>query len=181
MSNFFTFVFDGGALRERDVSLYFRKGDLAKYADGKDGLNVLVNMDADTFLGLAEPIPPDDAERHERTFCDEELIAPRSWLVPYLIVRMTEDGLFKVVGHDGRHRVLILKKRGYGDIPVRMRLEAPSQFTWDTVVNHIKERPKWLWCQNDRSAEREQYRFKFPVTNANVGKEYRLPNGSKVS
>lgn len=70
--------------------------------------------------------------------------------IPYLIVETREDGDLDVVGHEGRHRSVVLKSNGIKNIPVILKSvpnrhaphKAPS-FRWGLT----KMRPKKLYSQ----------------------------------
>lgn len=134
------------------------------------GNQQIVRMSPQRFLDLAEPIPPDDAKRHKdlRTLIDSGKLE-KFRDVPELLVRKMEDSDdFKVYGHDGRHRAMLLAEAGFKEIPVRI-VNDTFNFT-----SPLEDWPKWLWCQNDRHADREQYRFPFPVSRQESGRKFSL-------
>lgn len=127
----------------------------------------IVDMPITTFLGLAEPIPKDDAKRHSsiKEFKEEVLAGKKcNWDIPCLTIRKNEDERWKVVGHDGRHRAILLKELGYSEMPVRV------EFPYD-VLYKSKLPPK-VWCQNDSFKEREKYQYPFPITEKNYKTPY---------
>ena len=89
------------------------------------GYAQIVDMPVDEFIGLAEPIPDDDENRHspQEQFRQDVLDGKTTnWDIPYLVIKENEDGLWKVVGHDGRHRGMLLKSIGYDTMPVLLQI-----------------------------------------------------------
>lgn len=132
-----------------------------------DGYAQIVDMPVEEFIGLAEPIPEDDLKRHapmEEFKADVANGAVTNWDVPYLVIQENEDGIWKVVGHDGRHRALLLKSIGYHTMPVLLQL--PKAEMNEELL------PEILWCQNDRSVERDKDFYPFPITEDNFRKPY---------
>ena len=132
-----------------------------------DGYAQIVDMPIDEFIGLAEPIPKDDEKRHAplEQFKKDVLEGNKTdWDIPYLVLKENEDGIWKVVGHDGRHRGKLLKSIGYEEMPVLLQLP-------DAELNE-ELLPDVLWCQNDKSIDREKYFYDFPITEDNFKKPY---------
>lgn len=132
-----------------------------------DGYNQIVDMPIDVFLGLAEPIPEDDEKRHspqEEFKADVLSGKTTNWDLPYLVIKENEDGIWKVVGHDGRHRGMLLRSIGYDEMPVLLKL--PEAELNEELL------PEILWCQNDKAAEREKDFYPFPITEDNFRKAY---------
>ena len=131
------------------------------------GYAQIIDMPIDEFIGLAEPIPDDDEKRHapQEDFKNDVLSGKSTnWDIPYLTVRENEDGIWKVIGHDGRHRGLLLKSIGYDSMPVLLMLP-------DAELNE-ELLPELLWCQNDKAAEREKDFYPFPITEDNFMQPY---------
>lgn len=131
------------------------------------GYAQIVDMPIDEFIGLAEPIPEDDEKRHspQEQFRQDVLDGKTTnWDVPYLIIKENEDGLWKVVGHDGRHRGMLLKSIGYDTMPVLLQMP-------DAEMNE-ELLPEILWCQNDKSVERDKDFYPFPITEDNFMQPY---------
>ena len=131
------------------------------------GYTQIVDMPIDEFIGLAEPIPDDDEKRHapQEQFRKDVLEGkPTDWEIPYLIIKENEDGIWKVIGHDGRHRGILLKSLGYKEMPVRLAMP-------DAELNE-ELLPEILWCQNDKSVEREKDFYPFPITEDNFMQPY---------
>lgn len=132
-----------------------------------DGYNQIVDMPIDEFIGLAEPIPDDDEKRH--TPMEEfkaDVLAGKStnWDIPYLVIKENEDGIWKVVGHDGRHRGMLLKSIGYETMPVLLKM--PEAELNEELL------PEIVWSQNDKSIEREKDFYPFPITEDNFQMPY---------
>lgn len=140
------------------------------------GYAQIVDMPIEEFIGLAEPIPEDDLKRHapmDDFKADVASGKPTNWDVPYLIIKENEDGLWKVVGHNGRHRGMLLNHLGYKTMPVLLQLP-------DADLNE-ELLPEILWCQNDRAVEREKDFYDFPITEDNFQKPYMsIGNGIAV-
>lgn len=139
---------------------------------GKDGLvDQIVDMPIDTFLGLAEPIPPDDYKRHPQSGMDDFVRDYKNgkdfgWTLPYLVIKQNEDERWKVVAHDGRHRARLLKVIGYEEMPVHLIFDGGFHPVGKGQL------PKEIWCQNDCGRERPRYKYDFPLTEENFGKAY---------
>ena len=131
------------------------------------GYTQIIDMPIQRFLDLAEPIPADDEKRHapQEKFKQDVLNGtPTKWDIPYLVIKKNEDDIWKVVGHDGRHRAMLLKDIGFKEMPVR--IEIP-----DVELNE-ELLPETLWCQNDKAVERTNDFFAFPITEDNFMKPY---------
>ena len=132
-----------------------------------NGYAQIVDMPIDEFIGLAEPIPDDDEERHapQEAFKNDVLSGkPTNWDIPYLVVKENEDGIWKVIGHDGRHRGMLLKSLGYDSMPVLLQLP-------DAELNE-ELLPEILWSQNDKVVERDKDFYDFPITEDNFMHPY---------
>lgn len=137
-----------------------RQGNYKGYAQ-------IVDMPIDEFIGLAEPIPEDDEKRHapQEEFRKDVLAGkPTCWDLPYLEIKENEDGIWKVVGHDGRHRGMLLKSLGYGEMPVLLKM--PEADLNEELL------PPILWSQNDKAVEREKDFYDFPITEENFQQPY---------
>lgn len=132
-----------------------------------EGYNQIVDMPIEEFLGLAEPIPQDDEKRHSSLYhFKEDVLNGKSmkWDLPYLLIQENEDGIWKVVGHDGRHRAMLLKSLGYHSMPVLLKM--PNANLNEELL------PELLWSQNDKSVEREKDFYPFPITEDNINMPY---------
>jgi hypothetical protein len=142
-----------------------------------NGYAQIVDMPIEEFIGLAEPIPEDDEKRHapmEKFKSDVANGAVTNWDVPYLVIQENEDGIWKVVGHDGRHRAMLLDSLGYKTMPVLLRLP-------DAELNE-ELLPEILWSQNDKAVQRDKDFYDFPITEDNFQKPYvSVSNGVMVS
>lgn len=141
-----------------------------------NGYAQIVDMPICDFLGLAEPIPEDDLKRHAPMDDFKADVAngkATNWEVPYLVIKENEDGIWKVVGHDGRHRGMLLQSLGYESMPVLLQL--PEAELNEELL------PEILWCQNDKAVEREKDFYIFPITEDNFKKPYiSVSNGVMV-
>ena len=178
MTNFYSWVFDGGL--KPDMPNYldmFDRQDFDAYGGNYgDCRNHIHLLSPDMYLALCEPIPADDMTRHvdlEKKFKSGEI--KKFDHIPELRIRKMEDGEdAKVFGHDGRHRVLLMKKLGYRSVPVHFIYENGS---WG--VTDPKKYPKWIWCQNDKSQKRDKYKFAFPVPFKDRETPFVLPDDAR--
>ena len=69
-----------------------------------------------------------------------------------------------MIGHDGRHRGMLLKSLGFSSMPVLLQM--PDAELNDELL------PEILWSQNDKSIEREKDFYPFPITEDNFMKPY---------
>lgn len=132
-----------------------------------NGYAQVIDMPIDNFIGLAEPIPDDDEKRHapqEEFLQDVKSGKPTNWDIPYLVIQENEDGIWKVIGHDGRHRGMLLKSLGYSSMPVLLQM--PNAEMNEELL------PEILWCQNDKSVDREKDFYPFPITEDNFMQPY---------
>jgi len=193
--DYFTAIFDSEPkikvhVEGKKIHSFFDPREFLRFGTGfigKDGLrDQVVDMDTKTYLGLAEPIPPDDYKRHRQSsFGDFALEVANgkdfNWDIPYLVVAKNEDDKWKVIGHDGRHRARLLAYVGYETIPVHIKIADVSTLP--------DPPPKELLCQNDCSRKRERYSYPFPISKENFGEPYvevddlppvKLPNSSRT-
>ena len=140
------------------------------------GYTQIIDMPIEEFLGLSEPIPSDDLKRHSSMEeFKKDVLAGKSmkWDIPYLTVKENEDGIWKVIGHDGRHRGLLLQSLGYKDMPVRIDIP-------DVELNE-ELLPEILWSQNDKSVKRDKDFYPFPINEENFMQPYvSISNGVAV-
>ena len=157
---------------------FFSPIEFIRYGLGFDNAkdephNQVLVMEISDFLGLAEPIPDDDEKRHapQEEFKKDVMSGKKTdWELPYLQIKENEDGIWKVVGHDGRHRGMLLKSIGYATMPVRLQIEGELN---EELL------PEILWCQNDKNQEREKDYYPFPLTDENFNKPYvTIENGT---
>lgn len=178
-------------LKGSKIHSFFDPREFLRFGTGvilRDGVrDQIVDMPVKDFLGLAEPIPPDDHVRHKiSSFSDfaREVANGKDfcWDVPYLIVARNEDDRWKVIGHDGRHRARLLEYVGYDIIPVHIIV--------DRAGDLLDPFPTELLCQNDRHVNRDRIVYPFPITKDTYGAPYvdvkplptpSLPNGSHAT
>lgn len=158
----------------------FQSTDFETYGKGGASGDMIIDMNVDTYIGLCEPVPADDAKRHAnlQKLVDSGEI-DKFPTIPSLSIKLIEDGDAKVIGHDGRHRAMLVRSLGYHCVPVRLMAFG---FMWGAPMPLVKGKsaervpyPKWLWCQNDKSVKRDKYRFRFPVPESDSGKAYAIP------
>ena len=151
------------------------------YFEECDGANVdkrVIDMKIDTFLGLAEPIPEDDENRHHssvKQFLLDVVSGYKfDWDVPTLTIKKSEDDNWKVIGHDGRHRAMLLKKLGYKEMPVCIYFKRKdgSDGGWNIPYEDSDRWADVVYCQNDTFAERGRTKFTFPITKENCYSYY---------
>lgn len=173
--DFFTFCEDEAikvALSGSPVQRFFSPEKFLQYGadtlgDTGETCNQIIDMPIADFLALAEPIPADDEKRHAPLSKFKQEVADgkkTDWDIPMLELRRNEDGIWKVVGHDGRHRAMLLKSLGYEVMPVRLMVGDC----------HLCEElmPDIIWCQNDKNIEREVDYLPFPLTPQMYGIPY---------
>lgn len=87
---------------------------------GKEGFksrSKIVRMPIDDFLKIVTPLPREQSQEAQRAFD-----AGIKWeSIPFLSVVTNTTGIAKVLGHEGRHRALVLKRAGYTEMPVEIR------------------------------------------------------------
>ena len=77
-------------------------------------------VNPDDFLSATTPKSERDKLEAEAKPLDREGLAGETQPI-YLQVRETdEDGVFKIVGHEGRHRMMALRDAGYSRVPVAL-------------------------------------------------------------
>lgn len=131
------------------------------------GYAQIVDMPISEFIGLAEPIPDDDEKRHspQEEFKKDVLDGKTTnWDIPYLVCKENEDGIWKVIGHDGRHRGKLLESLGFATMPVLLQMP-------DAELNE-ELLPEILWSQNDKAIERDKDYYPFPITEDNFMTPY---------
>ena len=131
------------------------------------GYAQIVDMPIEEFIGLAEPIQEDDEKRHapQEDFKRDVLNGKSTnWDIPYLVCKENEDGIWKVIGHDGRHRGMLLQSLGFYSMPVLLQMP-------DAELNE-ELLPEILWSQNDKAIDREKDFYPFPITEDNFMKPY---------
>lgn len=193
--DYYSYIFDNEPkvnvrMKGEKIHSFFDPREFLRFGTGvmgKDGLrDQVVDMKVNDFLGLAEPIPPDDHKRHKvSSFADFALEVANgkdfNWDIPYLIVAKNEDDRWKVIGHDGRHRARLLDYVGYKSIPVHIKIADGSSL--------LDPMPKELLCQNDCHKKRDRLSYPFPITKDTFGEPYievkplppvQLPNSSKT-
>lgn len=175
--NYYSWVFD--STEKSSVWDYFKKGALVEeQAKGRFSPEraMIVDMPPDLYLTLAEPIKSDDSKRHAdlgKKVSSGEI--KQFDTIPALLMRIMEDGNdAKVYGHDGRHRAILMKEKGFKTIPVALYWENTC---WETLPEDKKGNkfyPKSLWCQNDKAVQREVDKVPFPVKEEDWGRPYDL-------
>lgn len=151
---------------------YFREKSFASVSKR------VVDIDIDTFLGLAEPLKEDDEKRHDfdiKSFLIDVAAGRKfDWNVPALTIKRTEDDIWKVIGHDGRHRAMLLKKLGYKEMPVCIYFKNMKGEDGKWYIPS-EDDDRWadvVYCQNDTFADRPQKKFPFPITKENCYSYY---------
>lgn len=172
--NYFSYCADAAIqvqLNGKPIHSFFKPDYFLEFGTGTMREPVLrdqiVDMPIDEFLGLAEPIPLDDLKRHAKQsdFKKDVLSGKKTeWEIPFLTIMESEDGVWKVVGHDGRHRAMLLKSLGYNEIPVHIRI--PDSKLLNGIDNGN------LWCQNDKCVKRDRMTYPFPITTKNYNRPY---------
>lgn len=117
--------------------------------------STLVWLSPDEFLNLARK--GFDADKKEKV---EKL--DRFDSIPFLLISNTENGISTVVGHEGRHRSMKLKRLGIQKMPVKLR---STDIRWGEQLNDKKHDyipddkwPKFLQAQDSNT------KIPFPTT-----------------
>ena len=149
--------------------------------DGAGVTKRVVDMKIDDFLGMAEPIPEDDENRHGsmarrvKQFLSDVVSGHTfNWAIPTLTIRRTEDGNWKVSGHDGRHRARLLKKIGYEEMPVCIQFKDKEgkDFRWWIPYPNSDKWTETVYVQNDTFAPNRRKKYNFPITKENCYSYY---------
>ena len=82
--------------------------------------------------------------------------------IPFLQIDRTEDGICKVIGHEGRHRAMKLKRLGVTKIPVKL---CSAEIRWseqndDKNHDYIPDSDWPKWIQSEDSSDK----VPFPTT-----------------
>jgi hypothetical protein len=112
----------------------------------------VVDMPIDYFSQMADKLSVPDAEK--MTAIRDVLNAGNKLeTLPLLYIDDVLGGTSKVTGHEGRHRALALKERGYTHMPVEVR----GDIRWDQQIDpkrfdYVKEWPQQLMGQQGISS-----------------------------
>ena len=100
-----------------DGTRYFTTEALqeAVYDAGEHSRRTIVAMSPQTFLDLALPGKDFDKQRDVNARVEEGRAFNS---LPFLSVENDDNGILRVVGHDGRHRARALRDRGVTEMPV---------------------------------------------------------------
>lgn len=152
-------------------------GEQKKYFREEEGARVskrVIDMKIDDFLGMAEPIPADDDKRHNKDGLKNFLLDVVSghkfnWDIPILNIKKTEDRNWKVVGHDGRHRAMLLKQIGYEEMPVCIwfKDEQDKDGSWSIPYDDSDRWTDVVYVQNDTFKKGGRTKYNFPITKEN--------------
>lgn len=132
----------------------------------------LVKMKIDDFLDSARKLQPKELE-HSKEVKEkgvEEYLSRGEKIkqIPRLDISGTNDEDNQVSGHEGRHRAMALKRRGYTHMPV---LVSHSNFRWDQQKNPdaFDYREKWPKTMKNEDGDKV---INFPVEQKHAGKSY---------
>ena len=95
----------------------------------------LIEMNIDDFLSLAKSGYMSAKAKDISDFSKE---GKKFNSLPFLQVSLNKEGVFKVVGHEGRHRARFLKDAGYQSMPVILRTLDPNSIRWSEQNNPTK-------------------------------------------
>ena len=158
--------------KDGTANVFFVEGPLARV--GKR----IVDIDIATFLGLSEPLKDDDWKRHDmdvEEFMKDVAEGRRfNWEVPTLTVKRSEDDVWKVIGHDGRHRALLLQKLGYKEMPVCIYFKdrQGNDGCWYVPCDDDDRWADVVYSQDDTFSNRPCKKFPFPITKENCYSYY---------
>jgi hypothetical protein len=92
----------------------------------------LIEMNIDDFLNLAKQgYMPAKA----KDISDLAKEGKKFTSLPFLQVSLNNEGVLKVVGHEGRHRARFLRDTGYQSIPVVLKTLDPNSIRWSEQDN----------------------------------------------
>lgn len=115
----------------------------------------LVYMPTDKFLDMAEHLRfPDQQKAREVAMVLEKFDTPFDSL-PHLSIENNGDGTATVVGHEGRHRAMELKRRGIKNIPVVLLSTEGGKgeaIRWQRWIEEGRALPRTLINQNKRGS-----------------------------
>jgi hypothetical protein len=135
----------------KPVDSFFEDVDKKRQVDYKSTKR-LVSMPIDQFLTLAERIETPQEDKQERV--SKKIEAGEQFSeAPYLNFATWSarepNGQAQVVGHEGRHRAMQLKKMGYTHMPVELRGDIRWSEQGDpTNADYDKEYPSQIIGQN---------------------------------
>jgi hypothetical protein len=92
----------------------------------------LIEMDIGDFLNLSRQGFMPEKERDVSRLAKE---GKKFSSLPFLQVSLNEDGVLKVVGHEGRHRARFLRDSGYQSMPVILKTLDPNSIRWSEQNN----------------------------------------------
>lgn len=154
------------------------------YFHEESGIGVtrrVIDMKIDDFLGLAEPLPQDDEQYHGdrkrrlKEFLRDVVDGVKfDWAIPTLTIKHTEDRNWKVIGHDGRHRAMLLKEIGFEEMPVCINFAKGDGFE-DRWYIPYEDSDDWIevvYAQNDKNVSNRRAKYPFPITKENCFSYY---------
>jgi hypothetical protein len=130
-------------------------------------------MTPEQFHGLvAAPAP--EHRWGQQTDIREAMDQGAPIAAPFLKLVPEEDGRFRVVGHEGRHRMQALRDAGYGDVPVPIELQGSKYGLGHDMTNEkFREalmnaiiRPEYGYYGADELARAKSHH--------DIGEEYRM-------
>lgn len=129
------------------------------------GREKLIEMRIDDFLALARPLPQPVPSK-EKNIIEVVDSGRKLDSLPFLLVDNSKGGA-KVDGHEGRHRALFFKSRGYATMPVTIKM---SGLRWSSQENpkdfdYIEDWPEWMVGETGG-------RIPFPVRRENAMAPY---------
>lgn len=132
----------------------------------------LIKMHIDDFLDAAEKLRPQDLEysKQVKEKGVEEYLSKGEKIkeIPKLDITGTNDEDNRVSGHEGRHRAMALKRRGYTHMPV---LVSHSNFRWDQQENPEAFDYRETWPKTMKNQDGDKT-MPFPVHQKDAGKSY---------
>jgi hypothetical protein len=128
----------------------------------------LISLRISKFLDLAAPLNKPEEYKIEniKGFLQK---GEKIDSIPFLKTE-TEDGIAKVVGHEGRHRALVLKEMGYSYMPVEIidqNIRWSEQEDPDSY-DYVKQFPTKI------EEEKGSLRMAFPFTREEAPKPYKV-------
>lgn len=128
----------------------------------------LIEMGIDDFLRLASDfaVGPDkeSLDRIRKSLDQGEFLKE----IPFLSVKPDPNGKAVVTGHEGRHRALVLKERGYTTMPVLLRSEGEIYSGAGIVWSRLNQPDHWdhykgAWPEVLEGQDKRKNTIEFPV------------------
>jgi hypothetical protein len=143
------------ALKQKSVDSIFSPEAFRRVGEGFKSRSKIIRMSIDDFLKLATQLPREQSQEAQKAFD-----AGIEWdSIPNFETRTDENGVAKIIGHEGRHRALVLKRAGYTEMPVAIidRAIRWAEQTDPQSYDYVENFPTQL--ESERTKERIPFPF----------------------